>query len=160
MRKRGQFDISFGMIFSIIIIIAIIGVAFYVITNFLQTSKCAEIGLFYDDLRKDIDKAWEATKYRDSFTGTLSSGVEMVCFGDSSQTPGEYKKEFDELVRGGGRGHNVFISPKKEACDVSLASIKLEHAKTDQFFCVNVNDKKLSIKMEKNVFDSLVSIKK
>lgn len=160
MQKRGQFNISFGMIFSIIIIIVIIGVAFYVIMSFLQTSKCAEIGLFYDDLREHIDKAWQATKYRDSFTGTLSSGVEMVCFGDSSQTPREYRKEFDELVREGRRGHNVFISPKKEACDVSLVSMKLEHAKTDQFFCVDVNDNKLSIKIEKNVFDSLVTIAK
>ena len=61
MNKRGQIDISFGMIFSIILIIAVVGVAFYVINNFIELKKCTEIGLFYDDLKKYIDEAWQST---------------------------------------------------------------------------------------------------
>ena len=44
---RGQIQLSFGMIFSIIIIIATIAVAFYVISTFMDTSRCIDVENFY-----------------------------------------------------------------------------------------------------------------
>ena len=54
MKKRGQLQISFGMIFSIILIIAFVALAVYVIMIFLDTGKCANTGLFKNDLQQEI----------------------------------------------------------------------------------------------------------
>ena len=51
MIKRGQLQISFGMIFSIIIIIAFVAVFIYAITIFMGWKRCAETGLFKEDLQ-------------------------------------------------------------------------------------------------------------
>lgn len=153
MRKKGQFQLSFGMIFSIIIIIAIVGVSFYVITKFIGTSKCTEIALFYDSLKSHTEKAWRSTINKDTFTFALPSGIEEVCFGDISQSKrDEIKKEF---VNSNG---NVFLYPARKACDSTLSSIKLEHVTIPSFFCVKAEDNKISIKTSKTQFEPLVTI--
>ncbi len=153
MNKRGQFNISFSMIFSIIIIIAIVGVAFYVISGFLSTSKCAEIGLFYDDLKTYMEKAWQSTIHQDTFTSTLPEGIESVCFGNIAQAQDEkIKKAF---INSNG---NVFLYPPQKACDSSLSAIKLEHVQLNNFFCKSVDNNKIQIKTSKDKFDALVTI--
>ncbi len=86
--KKGQgiFGMSFSMIFSIIIIIAIIGVAFYAITYFLNLSRCGQITTFYDDLQDEANQAWVSTNHRKVFEGSVPSGIEYVCFGLVSQS--------------------------------------------------------------------------
>ena len=161
MNKRGQIDISFGMIFSIILIIAVVGVAFYVINNFIELKKCTEIGLFYDDLNKYIDKAWQSTIHKDTFKSTLPSGIDLVCFGDLNQAPVEnYKEEYDSLSRTfiNNKEKNVFLYPVQKACDASLSSLKLEHIKSDNFFCIPVIDSKIELKTEKAQFEALVTL--
>ncbi|MEK6844535.1 MAG: hypothetical protein AABX83_03885 [Nanoarchaeota archaeon] len=161
MNKRGQIDISFGMIFSIILIIAVVGVAFYVINNFIELKKCTEIGLFYDDLKKYTNEAWQSTIHKDTFKGTLPSGIDIACFGDLNQEPiAEYRQEYDAISRAfiNSKERNVFLYPIKKACDASLSSIKLEHVKTDNFFCVKVEDSKIALKTEKNQFEALVTL--
>ena len=155
MQKRGQFDISFSMIFSIIIIVAIIAVAFYVISGFLRTSRCAEIGLFYNDLKDYTDKAWQSTIHQDTFTGTIPSGIDMVCFGELSQAQQEFSDIKKAFLNSKG---NVFLYPPKSACDSSLSSIKLENVQINSFFCKNVENSKIEIKTSKDKFDALVTI--
>lgn len=160
MNKRGQIDISFGMIFSIILIIAVVGVAFYVINNFIELKKCTEIGLFYNDLKKYIDEAWQSTIHKDTFPNgkypaILPSGIEMVCFGDIAQAQQEYNDIKKSFINSNG---NVFLYPAQKACDSSLSSIKLEHVKTDNFFCIPVVDSKIELKTEKNQFEALVTL--
>lgn len=157
MKKRGVFEISFGMIFSIIIIIAIISVAFYVLTKFIGVSKCTQIGLFYDDLKEYTEKAWQAQIHKDAFSGSLPSSIEFVCFGNFSQSPqAKYISIFNDLQEHQGRDKNVFLYPIPEECDLSLSAIKLAHIKTSSFFCVPVKNNKMQIKSEKSEFDSLV----
>ena len=161
MNKRGQIDISFGMIFSVILIIVVVGVAFYVINNFLDLKKCTEIGLFHDDLKKYIDNAWQSTIHKDTFKGTLSSGIELVCFGDLNQIPlSQYKQEYDSLSRAfiNNKERNVFLYPIQKACDATLSSFKLEHVKTNNFFCIPVVDNKIELKTKKDQFESLVTL--
>ncbi len=156
MSKRGQFSISFSMIFSIIIIIAIVGVAFYVISGFLSTSKCAEVGLFYDDLKNYIEKAWQSTIHQDTFSSALPSGIESVCFGNIAQASQEYNEIKKAFINSNG---NVFLYPPQKACDSSLSAIKLEHVQINNFFCKNVENNKIEIKTSKDKFDALVTIK-
>ena len=54
MRKRGQFQIAFGMIFSIILIVAFIVVAIIAINTFLGVSCSIETGSFINDLDNEI----------------------------------------------------------------------------------------------------------
>ena len=58
--KNAQVKISFGMIVSIILIIAFISIAFYVIGKFLGLQKQIQTGQFLDDLQFDIDKIWKS----------------------------------------------------------------------------------------------------
>lgn len=147
------------MVFSIIIIIAIIAIAFYVISIVLSLGKCSEIGLFYDDLRDYIDKAWQSTIHADTFEGILPSGIDLVCFGNLTQSPSrEYIEEYNEIKEFRRNSHNVFLYPPQEACDAKLSSIKLDNAKTSQFFCIPVEKNKIKLKTEKNEFESLVNL--
>ena len=160
MQKRGQFNISFSMIFSIIVIIAIIGIAFYVIRSFISLSKCTEISLFYNDLEEYIEEAWQSTIHQDIFPNekypaTIPSGIELVCFGDIAQAPQEYNNIKKAFINSNG---NVFLYPPQGACDSSLSSIKLEHVKTNEFFCIPVRENKIELKTKKDQFEALVTL--
>lgn len=163
MKKRGDFNISFGIIFSIIVIIAIIAIAFYVITKFVGLSKCTEIGLFYDNLKDHVEKAWQSTISEDTLKATLPSKIEFICFGNLNQSPPrEYREIYNSLSKSfiNFRDRNVFIYPIENACDTELSSIKLDHVKIDNFFCIPVKDRKIEIKTKKSQFDALVTIYK
>ena len=49
MKKNGQATISFGMVFSIIMIIIFISFAFYAIQKFLDLQNSAQVGKFGSD---------------------------------------------------------------------------------------------------------------
>tara|TARA_Y100000310_G_scaffold288519_1_gene314206 strand:- start:154 stop:594 length:441 start_codon:yes stop_codon:yes gene_type:complete len=59
MKKRGQMKLSFGMIFSIILIIIFIAFAAYGISKFLGLQQTAQIETFKADLQEDINKLWK-----------------------------------------------------------------------------------------------------
>ncbi len=162
MNKRGQIDLSFGMIFSIIIIIAIIGVSIYVITNFVRLGKCSNIGLFYNELKNEVDKAWSSTTYRDIFNGKLPNGIEFVCFGElnSARPDGKEGEAYDFLLRYKRQDKNVFLYPTQNACDSNLAFYRLENAKIEGFFCIPAEKGIVKIGIEKDRFDALVKLKK
>ena len=156
MSKRGQFQISFGMIFSIFIIIAIIAVAGYVIYKvFIPTASCIETGLFHEPLEDHIDKAWQSTIHSSIFKGSLPAGIEQVCFGDIRQASSQYSEISRDFINSNG---NVFLYPPHKACESSLASKKLEHVKINGFFCIQVKEGEIQIKTSKDQFEALVNI--
>ncbi len=161
MLKEGQMNIPFGMIFSVIIIISIIAAGFYVIRGFVSVSNCAEIGLFYDNLKEYIDEAWRSTIHQDSFPNDkypaiIPAGIDIICFGDIAQAPQEYNEVRKAFIN---RNGNVFLYPPKKACDAGLSYLKLEHVKIDRFFCLQVKNNKIELKTEKDQFESLVNLK-
>lgn len=160
MKKRGQIDISFGMIFSIIIIIATIAIGFYVITYFLNLSSCTKIGMFWDSLNGEVDKAWNSDMTQTPFSVDVPSGIKYACFGNFSQMPvGDVDKGlFNELKRYSSPGRNAYLYPTGKACD--LAFYTLKHAKTDNFFCVPAKSGEVTIKISKTSFDALVKLSK
>lgn len=144
-------QISFGVIFSIIIIIAVIGVAFYVIVKFLDTSKCSEVNLFHRDFENYIEKAYSAEIHQDTFKSSLPSGIEQVCFGTPDPSYSD-KDVYIALKNYKNSDKNVFLYPPKKAC---APSIKLEHISVSGFFCIPVKDGKIQIKTEKQAPDSI-----
>lgn len=161
MKKRGQIKLSFGMIFSIILIIAIIAIAFYVISYFLDLGKCAEIGLFYQDLKERTDQAWNSEITRETFSGSLPKEIEAVCFGKLTQSSLGYQGEKEAIERIFRHSeNNVFLYPSENSCGKESASFDLEHAESDNFFCAPVFNGNVEVRLVKESSDSLVKLEK
>src|SRR3989344_4039358 len=119
MSKRGQFEMSFGMIFSIILIVAFIIVAFVVINSFFGVQCSAEEGIFIKDLQNEVDRVWRGAGAETNYNGKISGcKIERVCFWDSeSQSKGKYaslENEFRIFTDEEGN-HNLYFSPRKES---------------------------------------------
>ena len=164
LNKRGQevFGMSFGMIFAIFVIITLIAVAFYVISYFLDLGKCTDVGLFYDDLQGQVNKAWTGGASSVSYSGKLPSGVEFVCFGNLSSTALNKEDETirKELFYSSVRDDmNSYLYPQTSACSGGIKFYNIQHIKTIGFFCSAVQDGKIKIKIEKNVTEALVGLR-
>ena len=127
-KKRGQLmHMSFSMIFSIILIIAFIVTTFYVIRHFINTSNCGAVASFYNDFQQEVDSIWNSEGASTTFTETLPSGIEYVCFvnytrskdfsGLNSKERQIASKVYDELYnRYQNVRANVFMYPTQKAC--------------------------------------------
>lgn len=147
---RGQLQISFGMIFSIILIIAFVGVAIYAITTFLSIGKCGQIGLYYNDLQDEVNKAWQSEISRSVFKSSVPGGIEQVCFGNLTQAVRlDSREEYSFLVRYTNSKGNLFMFPPNKACDDQLSSTNIEHALTDEFFCVAKQEGEVEVRLIK-----------
>jgi len=150
-KKRGQLQISFGMIFSIIIIIATIAIAFYFIQKFLNASDCVVVGDFYSKLQEDIDSAWRSPVAQTKFEGELSSGIESICFGNlADRQPGTYSKEFAELQLYINEDNNFFMYPGSKACNSKGAMKQLKNVDATGFFCKPVVGGKVELTISKD----------
>ncbi|MCX8159014.1 MAG: hypothetical protein N3D20_01845 [Candidatus Pacearchaeota archaeon] len=161
-KKRGQVQLSFGMIFSIIVIIATVAVAFYAISYFLNLSRCTQTGNFYSLLQNEIDKAWAGEITQKIFSGKLPSGIKMVCLGNMSQSYDArlYGKIHQELKMISIAKNNIYLYPIWNACEGEFASKRLEHAKIEEFFCINVKNNEVKIKLTKGSGEALVTLSK
>jgi hypothetical protein len=152
------------MIFSIIVIIAIVAVGIYVTNFFLSVNKCSEIGFFYEDLEGEVDKAWKSTIYRGDFSLDSLQGIEYFCFGSLQKTgidekSEEIRQEIDELVYVSNKT-NIFLHPLEKACDGDAAYNVLEHVDIEGFFCIETDIEELKVRLEKEAEDALVKVKK
>ena len=92
--KKGQevLGLSFGIIFSIILIVFFIVIAGIVIKSFLGAQDCARLGIFIDRLEKDVDKSWNSPSDSHTFKGDLPSKIDYICFGNLTEaSKGEFK---------------------------------------------------------------------
>lgn len=139
-KKKAQMKLSFGMIFSIILIIIFISFAFYAILKFLDLQDSVKIAQFGDDLQSDIDKMWRGAQGEREVDYSLPTKITSVCFKDD-----EY-------------GNMVFRSDK------FIEGRKIEHidfektlAGEDSFCIENINGK-IKMILKKEYGDALVTI--
>jgi hypothetical protein len=151
------------MIFSIIIIIASVAVAFYVIKEFLSVNECAGIGSFYDDFQKQVTKAWSSTISKGVYDGNLPASIDYVCFANPGKvyTGTKFKVQYDSLKDtiqsfGVDENRNVFLYPSKGCQGMEYYS--LEHIVVDDFFCSSVVGGKVKVNFNKDVSDALVKL--
>lgn len=162
MEKRAQIQLSFGVIFSIIIIVVTLAVAGYIIAQFVGLSASVSCKLYHADLQERIDKAWNAQgNTRDVFEDSTPAKTEIVCFGSVNQTLTEskYIEEQADIADRARSGSNMFFYPTS-ACESDGFSFKLNHIKTDGFFCIDVVKGKSIVKIDKGSFETLVKISK
>ena len=166
MNRRGAIELSFGMIFSVIIMIAIIGVAVYAITAFLQIGKTSQLSLFHQEFQDTVDDVWSSSITNKVVSFAIPNSVELVCFGSlagSSYNP-RYENEFTELKRYSSgfeqQNTNRFLYPPQKAGELAYKKVdKIDLAElTNGFDCFEVRDGKVRIRLEKTEFDSSVRI--
>lgn len=164
-KAQGVFGMSFGVLFSIIIIVAIISVSFYAIWYFLGLSKCANVGLYFEDLQDEVNRAWNSGSYSQEFDGKIPKGITWVCFGDiRGAIPDVHVEKAGEIdYYDPPREHNVFLYPPEKACDGDFVSNKIEHINPPAtFFCREVKPDRtipLEIKFEETSNPPLVEWK-
>ena len=89
-KRRGQMKLSFGMIFSILLIIFFIAFAFFAVNGIVGFNETAKLEKFVDDFGKDVRKTWRsAGSSLDSHSYSLPANVEKVCLVNPSDNDGE-----------------------------------------------------------------------
>jgi len=137
MEKRGQMKLSFGMIFSIILIIVFLVVAFYAIQKFLVLQKDIVYKQFIEDLNADVYEKWKSTQGSEIITYKVPSSIESICF-----TNGE---------------HNLEINLKKKTFPETE---NIEHLAFDspEKLCFPSQDSRIKIILQKEYSESLVKV--
>ena len=145
--NKGAMELSFGMIFSIILIIIFIAFAIYGITKFLNLQKNIQTKTFVNNLNFDIDKLWKANSGSQPVTYSLPGNVEKICFSE------------DEF----GKDINMELKTKEGFAgtyDIKHAKLSEDFSKGSGGDCVPVEKGKIKIQLEKNYGENLVTIGK
>lgn len=153
--KKAQMQLSFGMIFSIILIIAFVAFAIYGVFFFLDMQKNAKIASFMENFNSDVEDMWKGSQGSDTVSYDLPKSIEKVCL----ITP---RNEMDS---------NLLFIPEDE---IEINQIKIEHLDIDKItstsnnlrsqdprgaFCVDVDDKgKVSMVIKKDFSETLVMV--
>ena len=143
--KKGAMELSFGMLFSIILIIIFIAFAIYGIGKFLNLQKEIQTKTFVDNLNFDIEKLWKSSGSQPVIY-PLPGNVERVCFNENN-----LKKDIDLEIRG-----KTFI----ENYNIKHAKISEDLSKGSGSNCVSVENGKIKLQLEKNSGEILVTINK
>ncbi|HTY43957.1 MAG TPA: hypothetical protein VMC80_01830 [Patescibacteria group bacterium] len=138
--KRASIELSFGMIFSIILVIAFLAVAFYAVKKFLDFQNDLKIEQFKDNLQKDIDDLYTSPEGNYSVTYSLPAKVQAVCFRDDAYDNLVFKPDTIS-----GKLINHIDIGKTLAGNTNL--------------CYNNANGKISILMSKDYGDNLVTLK-
>jgi len=110
--KKGAIELSFGMIFSIILIIAFLVFAFYVIKKVVEIGDDAKVGIFLDDLQKDINKMWKSSHGSEELEYSLPTKIQYVCFEDFSvDGKGSNFALYEELKMSRVNNENLIFYP-------------------------------------------------
>lgn len=134
MNKRGQLHLSFGVIFSIVLIIIFLAFGFYAITKFIELQRTIEVKKFLEDFQEDVNKMWKGTQGSQELTYSLPKKISSVCFEED---------EFQNLE---------FISKDIFEGD------KIENLKIEEPFCVENIEGKISFTIVKDYGETLVQI--
>ncbi|MDP3992585.1 MAG: hypothetical protein Q8P79_03720 [Nanoarchaeota archaeon] len=162
--KRGQMQISFGMIFSIILIVAFLGFAFYAIKIFLGFQNDAKAGKFLDDIQSDIDRIWRSSQSSEPQEYVVPSYADFVCFIDfSSDERGENDAFYLELKRADYGNENLAFYPVKftgfESKEINHIDIG-ETTAEENPLCIKTSNGRVSLTLKKDFGEALVTITK
>lgn len=163
MEKRGQLKLSFGMIFSIILIVIFIAFAVYAIQKFIDVQNTVQIGKFANDFQNDIDKIWKGSQGLQKKEYVLPKKIDFVCFTDYSSSGKGLNREFyDEFKLLYYETENLFFYPIGSAKGIDAKEIKrIDLAKTTETknpLCFENFGGKVSFTIQKDFNEALVTI--
>ena len=162
-KKRGQMKLSFGMIFSIILIVIFISFSIYAITKFLDLRDSTQVLKFTSDLQADIDKMWRGSQGSVEKEYFIPKEVVYVCFRNyASEGTGLRKNFYDEFLQAYFEKENLFFYPVGSG--EGLDSKEIKHidlnktTETENPFCIQNTDGKIKIIIKKDFGEALVTI--
>lgn len=159
----GQIKLSFGMIFSIILIVIFLLFAFYAIKSFLKIQYTAQVGKFLNDLESDIDRIWKSTESSETKTYDLPNKINYVCFVDfSSSGSGAKASLYSELIQAYYGDENLVFYPLFSSSGIDSTEIKNinleEITKNENPFCIENNKGKIELTLSKEIDKARVTI--
>ncbi len=163
MQKKGAIKLSFGMIFSIILIIIFIVFAFYAIQKFLQIQDAAKVGQFTNNLQSDINSAWEGSQRSQEVNYFLPKKIEYVCFIDiNSARSGTNRNFYEELEYICYNDENMAFYPigsSQGTESKEMKHIDIEKITSDENpFCIKNINGKVEMTIQKSFGEELVTI--
>lgn len=165
MTKRGQLNLSFGMIFSVILIIIFIIFAFYAIGKFLDLQNSAQIGKFKNDLQSDINRIWQSSKGSQEEEYFLPTKIKYVCFVDYHDgAKGDNEDFYDELELVYNEEENMFFYPVGSAEGLDATKIKNidlgSITQSDNPYCFENANGRINLIITKDFGEALVSLER
>ena len=154
MSKSGAMELSFGMIFSILLIVFFIGFAFFAISKFINGGREVSVSLFVDDLNNAIDDMWRGTKGATPFSQSLPDKIEAVCFIDFNREANTREEAYYEFSLYEDTGWNMFFYPIGSSQVIQgYKFVNLNVTSTtarENPYCILNRDGKVSFSIEKN----------
>jgi hypothetical protein len=162
-QKRGQMKLSFGMIFSIILIVLFLAVAFFAISKFFDIQNSITIGKFADEFQNDIDKIWKSQQGSQPKEYSLPKGVISVCFVDyATQSKGERTHIYEGLRQAYFENENMIFYPVGSGQGLDAKEIKHinleEITESENPFCIDNLNGKMNVILKKDFGETLVVI--
>ena len=141
-RRKGAIELSFGMIFSIILIIAFIAFGFYAITKFLEMQKTIQIESFFSDFQNDVDSMWKSSYGNQPLSYPLPNKITAICFKND---------EFQnlELI-----SNEITRGEMIEHLDIEKTT------KDESPFCIQTVKGKVNLKLVKEYGETLVTVER
>ncbi len=162
-KAEGAIEMSFGTIFSVILMIIFVAVAFIAIKYFFGIQSCAKVGIFWDDFQNEVDSTWNTQGGEFLFKGTVPNGVKNICFADLSKPiNGAYESIGDEISIYEGEKANTFVYPIEEACEMPYKTtnhLDMADITADENpYCIKVSGGMVSIKIKREFNQKLVTV--
>lgn len=157
--------LSFGMIFSIILIIFFVAFAFFAINKFVGIQKSIEVGQFSDELESVVNKMWQGSQGSQALELRLPKKIQLVCFGDyriEAEARGQNEDLFDDLTIAFYENENLIFYPIGSG--EGLDAINVEHldiekmTERDNPLCFKNEDGKVKMVVKKEFEEALVTI--
>jgi len=138
--KRGQMKLSFGMIFSIFLIIIFIAFAVYAITKFINLQKTIQIESFGNGLQEDVNNMWKSPRGSQPETYSLPNKIEAVCFTNN---------EFNNLMF-----RSSELIDRKNIIHIDISKITT----SEDPYCISNINGKVKLIISKDFREDLVTI--
>ncbi|MEM2956037.1 MAG: hypothetical protein QW041_00455 [Candidatus Pacearchaeota archaeon] len=172
MKKRGQIEISFQLIFSLILIATFIYAAIYGIRYFLETADLAKINYFNAELQSKVETAWLSTEISQDYELSLPTRIKYVCFSQPNDlTLAKLKAanipecaDFENYIIT-FRDMNMFFCPAEKVWKIGApiyiyinckGKDCLQFEKTP--YCIKNEKGKVKIKLEKNYGETKIRL--
>lgn len=164
--QGGVFGMSFSMIFSIILIVFFIIVAFIAINFFMKTQRCSQIKLTLDEFNNDINQAFNSESSVVPENYSVPATIEYFCFVNLSANvfnANNIDQEIWDYIHNSETvndlKNNLYIySPDKTQC-LKWAKIKRLSFSEKNPNCIKVVNGKLSLTLERKYTESLIFVR-
>jgi hypothetical protein len=144
MKERGgQLNLSFGMIFSIILIIIFLVFGFYAIKKIIELQQEVQIKQFLKDFQSDIDKMWKSSQGSNEVSYSLPKKIISICFINNNSF--ENLRFTSEQIITGEKINNIDVDKITE---------------NENPFCIDNIKGKINIIISKDFGEMLVTVTK